>query len=89
MAKKEKHHPFSHTTTHHFKDGSGHTTHHHESGDSKKDVSYAHLDHDGMMDGMQQNLSPEMAGGGAGGAEEAMEAGAAGGAGPAGGGGGM
>ena len=72
-----KHHEFSHTTTHHFKDGSGHTHHHHESGDTKKDVEYAHLDHDGMMDGMQQHL-----GGGAGAeepGEEAMEAGAGGG----------
>jgi hypothetical protein len=79
MAEKEhgKHHGFSHTTVHHFKDGSGHTHHHHES-DSKKDVEYAHMDHDGMMDGMHQNLSPQMAGGGEGGAEEAMEAGAPG-----------
>jgi hypothetical protein len=70
----KKHHPYSHHETHHFKDGSGHTHLHHES-DPKKDVEFAHLDHDQMMDGLQQHL-----GGGAGEpAEEAMEAGAGGG----------
>ena len=76
MAKKG--HPYSHTTVHHHHDGSHTMRHHHESGDPKKDLEYAVENHDGMMDGMHSNLSPEMAGGGAG--EEAMEAGAAGGA---------
>lgn len=49
--------------------------HHHESGESKKDMEYAVPDHDGMMDGMQQNI-----GGGAGAAEAEPEPGAAGGA---------
>ena len=71
MAKGKKH-EFSHTTVHHYKDGSG-TTHHHHHSDPKKDVEYAHLDHDGMMDGMQQNL-------GAGPAEAEPQPGAEGGA---------
>jgi hypothetical protein len=80
MAKKGKHHEYSHTTTRHHHDGSHTVTHHHESGDPKKDKEYATLDHAGMMEGMNENLGPEAgAGGGAGGAEEAMEAGAAGG----------
>jgi hypothetical protein len=73
MARK---HEFSHSTVHHHKDGS-HTVHHHHESNPKMDVEHAVPDHDGMMDSMQQHLSPEMAGGG-GGAEEAMEAGAPG-----------
>jgi len=69
MAKK---HEYSHTTVHHHHDGS-HTIHHHHREDPKKDMEHAVMDHDGMMDSMQQHL-----GGGAGEpAEEAMEAGAA------------
>jgi hypothetical protein len=72
MAKK---HEYSHSTIHHHHDGSHTIHHHHESGDPKKDVEHAVMDHDGMMDSMQQHL-----GGGAGEpAEEAMEAGAGGG----------
>jgi hypothetical protein len=72
-----KHHGYSHTTVHHHKDGS-HTIHHHHHADGSKDVEHAVADHDGMMDSMQQHLSPEMAEG-EGGAGEAMAAGAAGG----------
>lgn len=72
-----KHHEYSHTTIHHHHDGSHTIKHHHHSGDEMKHKEYAVLDHDGMMDGMHQNLGPEMAGAG-GGAEEAAEAGAAG-----------
>lgn len=71
-------HEFSHTTVHHYHDGS-HKVHHHHKSDPTRDVEHAVENHEGMMDSMQQNLSPEMAGGG--GAEEAMEAGAAGGGG--------
>ena len=75
MAKRK--HSFSHTTTHHHEDGSNTIKHHHKS-DPMKDMEYAVPDHDGMMDSMQQHLSPEMNQG-----EEAAEAGAAGGMGAA------
>jgi len=70
--KDKRGHPYSHTTTHHHKDGSNTSKHHHES-DPAKDLEYAVPDHEGMMAGMESNL-----GGGAGEAEAAP--GAAGGA---------
>jgi len=75
MAKK--HHEYSHTTVRHHSDGSHTITHHHHSGEPHKHKEYAVLDHDGMMDGMHENLSPEMAGAG-GAEEEGLAAGAAG-----------
>jgi hypothetical protein len=66
-----KGHEYSHTTVHHHHDGS-HTIHHHHREDSKKDVEHAVMDHDGMMDSMQQHLGAGAETPG----EEAMEAGA-------------
>jgi hypothetical protein len=42
------------TITEHHPDGSHSTEHHHEDGSVKK---YARPDHDGMMDGLMENLS--------------------------------
>lgn len=55
---KHAKHGFTHTTVTHHHDGSHTVTHHHV--DPEKTVEHAVPDHDGMMDSMQQHLSPEM-----------------------------